>query len=276
MYSIRTVDLTSVSPGANGASVEKGVSAKISQIFARASLYLKYIGCKINDSLAGSDRRRVFKDKIIVKCGNHGRGENIGKFVDPVTTEKLNETAKRHQVEIEDNSTFSLKPFSEGICFGASLVFSKKLLETNDIKSVAEEFKGSAPYDAALVHGYYERLQEKMKASISTSAISDEYFPMINSFIKKQNGCTPEEQYKRTTDEDAIKLHLEEFNLGNDSNASDLLIVTSGFLARNSKPNSILPLFIRTVVNRKLNFDKVQKAEDVMKDHMGLASSTTL
>ncbi len=284
MYSIRAVDLPSVSPEANGASDEKGISVKISQIFARVSLFFKemqfnfkYLNCKIDLSLGGADRRRVFnKDKIVAKSGNNGRRGDIGKFLHPVAADQLKKTAETHHVTMIDESSFYLKPFSDGVCYGDSLLFSRRVLETGDVRSVANEFEGGAPYDAVLLHGHYDRLIDNMRNNPKFPSNANEQ-RMCFAFAEERELCSFEEdKYVLATDKGHIDKHLKEFNLSDNPLARIWCITSSGLATQKIKPEAPLPQFIQQAPLEYRNFDQVRKSEEITQEIAGLASSTTL
>lgn len=79
-------------------------------------------------------QQQVFQGRTIVPhTGNYGKKEDIPKFIDA-----------------------QINPFNGGICWGASVLFCKKWLETQSIETVAKEFENGAPYEAALLHTAYE------------------------------------------------------------------------------------------------------------------------
>ena len=148
---------------------------RVSRLFARIALNLKRFwltlkseGCKIGSALSGADRRRLFRGNIIAKSSNSGRGEEIEQYLHPIPSEIFQ--GKSGKLAI-DAALLQLNPYGDGVCCGASLLFSRMYLEGWNIDDLAKEFKAGAPFEAVLLQGYYHWALSSTKVRDNVEAL---------------------------------------------------------------------------------------------------------
>ena len=284
MSSIRPIIQTSLSPEACVTSGEKGTSEKMSGIFSGVAKLLKQIHLnlqcshiKLEGALGFVKRHSLFKGKCVAKTTNCGKGEDIGKYLQPVAPENLEGTAEKRGFQV-DNDPFLLDPFSKGVCYGASIWFSRRYLETGDLNTVAQEFKGGVPYEAVLLQGCYEQIGRAPFESV-LGKISIDFRKNL-----EEKCATEEEKYTFLTDEKIFNAHLREFGLEDKPEAKARLALTVATCLDAKKHSP--PSFIQTIIDsrefvvmaQRCN-ESIQKhaaAQETMKDFSGLGGSTVL